>query len=710
MSNSDAIRAIINAHIKTNRKQEITGKILNSVLNQMVTDKDAGISEEAKLRAAEDERIEELINKEIGDRESADTEIQDALTKEIDARQEGDAAINNSLSEEVAARKDADTIINNALSAETSARQDEDAAIRNSLSEEVTARENADTNISNALSEEATTRENADTNINNALAEEKTAREEGDTLLLNAIRDAFSKGYLFAGVATTNTDPGTPNGKVFYIANGKGIYTNFGGLEVTDDDDFAIFTYDDTWAKSNVAISSSGGGIAQTMTETTYAELKNMRDNVTLTPGMWYRITDYECTTTQANTRSAGNKFDVIVLATSANTLSEQARAINHTPQEGETDYFANSNLSAWQIWYCLDNNSTRFAWADATNGKGVIYRMIDEWGNECGYDFKNIMYVRYKLIAPVYEGDSVYNKRGANIISSEIANGTLAYIWAGTENAEHQWSESLKSQTTGESKSFYTFSLISNDNVIDGSIQGICLCNVVKSVRQLPNIVAFNLNTDYGFLLNYFGDNCAELSLSGTTMNLHFSSCRGIVCGQFFMGSRFISVNKIILQKQCQNLSVEVCNNMFFEQNVNYILFENSSFCSFGEGAYMIRGFRANMDVGNNSSTIYAFNAYVVKLGNNCENIKINNANRLYFGNNVSNGSVDGVKFVEVVGDGVSNFHILEGTSGTANNNLTINFNSNYKGTQYAGLNSSGELKVWYPADCACEPTPSVA
>lgn len=655
MSNSDAIRAIINAYIKTNRKQEITGKILNSVLNQMVTDKDAGISEEAELRAAEDERIAGLINKEIEDRESAD------------------AAISEALLEEATARKNADTTINNALSAETSARQDEDAAIRNALSEEV------------------------------------TAREEGDTSLLNAINEALSKGYLFAGVATTDTNPGTPDSKVFYIANGKGIYTNFGGLEVTDDDDFAIFTYDNAWAKSNVTL-SSGGGIAQTMVETTYADLKNMRDNGTLTPGMWYRITDYVCTTTQSNTISAGNKFDIIVLATGTNSLSEQARAINHTPQEGETDYFANSNLSAWQIWYCLDNNTTRFTWADSTNGKGVIYRMIDEWGNECGYDFKNIMYVRYKLIAPVYEGDNVYYKKGANIISSEIANGALAYIWAGTENADHQWSSSLKSQTTGESKSFYTFSLISNDNVVDGSIQGICKYNVVKSVMQLPNIVAFNLTTDRGFLLNYFGDNCAELSLSGTTMYLHFSSCIGIVCGQFFMSSRLISTSAVVFGTKCSSISICKSSDMFFAGSVYQVSLDESEFCSFGNGCRMISGFRLHMDIGDGSSAIYAFNAYIVELGNKCKNIKINNANRLYFGNNISNGSVDGVNFVEVVGDGVSNFHILEGTSGTGNNNLTINFNSNYKGTQYAGLNSSGELKVWYPADCACEPTPPVS
>ena len=48
-------------------------------------------------------------------------------------------------------------------------------------------------------------------------------------------------------------------------------------------------------------------------------------------------------------------------------------------------------NLSAWELKYCLDNDITRFAWADTTNGKGVIYYMKDEHGNEAWYDFKSI-------------------------------------------------------------------------------------------------------------------------------------------------------------------------------------------------------------------------------------------------------------------------------------------------------------------------------
>lgn len=50
-------------------------------------------------------------------------------------------------------------------------------------------------------------------------------------------------------------------------------------------------------------------------------------------------------------------------------------------------------NVSAWKIWYCLDNDKERFSWANAESGRGVIYRMIDENGNDVAYDFKSIRF-----------------------------------------------------------------------------------------------------------------------------------------------------------------------------------------------------------------------------------------------------------------------------------------------------------------------------
>ena len=102
---------------------------------------------------------------------------------------------------------------------------------------------------------------------------------------------------------------------------------------------------------------------AASMVNTTWYGLKKLRDGKKFVPGMQYRITDYKCTTTQKDTQSAGHQFDIVVTADSKDTLNEVARAAKH---EGDT-YFANCNLAAWKVWYSLDNDKDRFAWANNT-------------------------------------------------------------------------------------------------------------------------------------------------------------------------------------------------------------------------------------------------------------------------------------------------------------------------------------------------------
>ena len=122
-----------------------------------------------------------------------------------------------------------------------------------------------------------------------------------------------------------------------------------------------------------------------------YLELRNIIDSNSLIPGHFYRIIDYVTKTTQLYTRSANHLFDIIVLALSKNELNKEALAIE---REGET-YFKNNGceLNKWRIWYNLINDGT-YTWVDK-NCTGVIYRMIDEYGNECPYDFKNIQYLK---------------------------------------------------------------------------------------------------------------------------------------------------------------------------------------------------------------------------------------------------------------------------------------------------------------------------
>jgi hypothetical protein len=66
--------------------------------------------------------------------------------------------------------------------------------------------------------------------------------------------------------------------------------------------------------------------------------------------------------------------------------------------------------LEAWELKYCLDNDRQRFTWADL-NGKGVIYYMKDEFGNECPYDFKNILFKRWRASDSVREREGLDGK-----------------------------------------------------------------------------------------------------------------------------------------------------------------------------------------------------------------------------------------------------------------------------------------------------------
>ena len=73
--------------------------------------------------------------------------------------------------------------------------------------------------------------------------------------VLNEMVNTLGTGYQFAGVATTATNPGTPDAKVFYIANGKGTYTNFGSLELTEDEVVVLY-WDTAWHKEATGIAS----------------------------------------------------------------------------------------------------------------------------------------------------------------------------------------------------------------------------------------------------------------------------------------------------------------------------------------------------------------------------------------------------------------------------------------------------------------------
>lgn len=122
-----------------------------------------------------------------------------------------------------------------------------------------------------------------------------------------------------------------------------------------------------------------GGSVASLMTEVTWQELKDLRDSGKLIAGMKYRMIDYDTYTSQEGTKSAMHPFDLILTALDNKTLSEECSAI-HSARDVD-GYFANSNLGAWRVWYCLDNDVSRFSWAAE---KGISIAGVDNMTIMC--------------------------------------------------------------------------------------------------------------------------------------------------------------------------------------------------------------------------------------------------------------------------------------------------------------------------------------
>ena len=307
-----------------------------------------------------------------------------------------DSNLTERLNNEAQAREDADI-------AEANKRLEEDTKLNNRVDKEITDRTNADSALSNRI----TTNLNSINTINSKIPSQASSTNQlADKEFVNSsiANDAATFQGTFESVNDLPTTNVKNNDYAFIVSvtsEGNPEYKRYKYNGTQWIEEFTLnnssFTANQ-WAAINSGITDTWINdtnekleniTSTTIIEITWSDLKAKRDAGELTLGQLYRINDYQCTTTQSGTKSAGHQFDIIVLALSKNALSEQAYAALHS---GDT-YFANNDLSAWKLWYCLDNDTNRFTWADSTNGKGVIYRMIDEFNNDIPYDFKNIQF-----------------------------------------------------------------------------------------------------------------------------------------------------------------------------------------------------------------------------------------------------------------------------------------------------------------------------
>lgn len=303
-------------------------------------------------------------------------------------------------------------------------------------------------------------------------------------------------GATFAGIAEPQprAEALAPDNNVFYFAFDKGAYGQFGGLSV------------DNYGLLNVVYIKDGEWTLTTYGEqevrVTYSELMTLLQSARLTSGKVYRITDYETVLSSDITtaQSAGHVFDVLVTAVAENELSEDARAIHH---DGDT-YFGGSQLKSWSLKYSLFNDTTRFGWADEVNGKGVIYFMRDEFGNECGYDFKNIQFKRWNVTDSV-QGRNVNGYMG---VLDNLAEGL-------TIDDEDDW------------RWAYTF----DSNGVDASLKvednNVAIDNVIGETKDWKGKRSLAGNVFYGHARkNVLGYNCDNNTFNEANDNTLGNDC----------------------------------------------------------------------------------------------------------------------------------------------------------------------------------------
>ena len=382
-------------------------------------------------------------------------------------------------------------------------------------------------------------------------------------------------------------------------------------------------------------------------------------------------------------------------MALDSKTLAERAWAMPHDGDE----YFKNSKLEAWQLWYCLDNDVKRFMWADGggfkiedndtafrrnpssdtgdfygwtdgetllfTNtlypavgtqtyddqfspadkvkeivagGKGVIYRMIDEFFNDCPYDFKNIQFKRWavsgltnaKLDQDTLDGlksDFVYDADDNPFcFAVESSNMTLGSTTFVVNNEVSEW--------------YYTFSLYDEEGHLNDYSLHVykvyCEGNmaVAQSNSMLPaqdcdpndedEVYRYVLNNNV-FLDKYDGENewytcCIGNEFKERSKNNTFgANAYGNNFGAGFYGNSFGA------NARYNNFGAGANNNSFGAYAQNNAFGAGADSNSFGANAYG-NNFGANAGYNNfgagaarNSFGAYAWNnSFGANAGNN--------------------------------------------------------------------------------------------
>lgn len=306
----------------------------------------------------------------------------------------------------------------------------------------------------------------------------------------------------------------------------------------------------------------------------TYKELLGLKNTSGLIPFAKYKIIDYETiVTNKLPIKSAGHRFNIIVTAINSTTLDSDAFVEKCKGDE----YFGNSILSQWKIKYDINNNTDKYNWT-SKDGKGVIYYMKDEFGNEASYDFKNIQYECH-LINNVSINNSNTSDNYCNKLVNFIENSKEYILFIKQDN--HRLDSEIKINSSFDEEVLYTYTF-SNHLDEDLSLTKKCYNNVLKTVRDdegkiiLPNILFISAFIHDNFvegssnIVFYRESNCNKIGYNNSNLYIINSHNNRILdnCNYVYL---FNSNHNMIFSNNNDILSASQNYNKYFEGNNYY-------------------------------------------------------------------------------------------------------------------------------------------
>ena len=480
------------------------------------------------------------------------------------------------------------------------------------------------------------------------------------------------------------------------------------------------------------SLKQQGGGTTPAIdvslvVSTTYAELKALRDTSGLSIGTWYRITDYDTTVyNNANARAAGHPFDVLVMATDVNQLSEDAKAV-HSARDTE-GYFAHANLAAWKLKYSLDNDSAKFAWASDGGEKWIV--TLPELGamdltpvstNDStyeGFPYKFASNVQGMAVEVYFAhlelqegeafipnviyiaamGQAMTNQFPVTEIVHENQAPGKGVIWEMVDEYNNLCSYDFKNVKFKRSLIVATKEDPSEDEC---AFYGKYVGQAMEELPVLPEGYAIDPN-DSKYLYTY-SVIAADGSVEDNSMGIDLTSAgMGII--------HLCALNRMRENVNASSFALDLNNNVFVatcnsaDEMMNLIVMGNTF------GTLCMGNTFVNAAMENTFGNYCCYNSF----GNSC---RYNSFGNYFYRNSFGNGcqynnildnvqyitAFEGVRYVSIgsTNGTVQYAQVLNGTCGSSSSNmLQIDFAVGKNYTQIAGKNSAGELKIWVPAD----------